>query len=158
MKQHLLSALLGFAALASGTAHAVTATGNFNVAVTLTSACALNTPSNGAMAYTALATSNASATAATINVQCTNTLPYTATLNGAGTTTSNVYTFTDTDLDLTYKLTLSATGLGAADGKNIGTGANQAYTITPSVDTAQGGKCATATCSKSIGHTLTITY
>jgi spore coat protein U-like protein len=157
MRKLLLTALMSLATLASATAQAQTATGNFNVVITLNSSCALNTPVNGAMAYTSFAAGQSSATAATINVRCTNTLPYTATLNGATSTTTNVYSFTDTTLALDYQLTLAATGL-TGTGTNAGTGANQAYTITPAVVTAQGGTCALASCPSTAAHTLTITY
>lgn len=156
MKKLLLTALTSLAALVCAPAHAQTATGNFNVVITLTSSCSLNTPVNGALAYTSFAASESSATAATINVRCTNALPYTATLNGA-TGTNNVYAYTDSTLNLGYELTLAATGL-AATGTNVGTGNNQAYTITPAVVTAQGGNCAGGTCSSTAAHTLTIAY
>ncbi|TFZ06532.1 hypothetical protein EZ313_07825 [Ramlibacter henchirensis] len=153
MKKLLLPLLMALASLAQ----AQTATGNFNVAITLTTACTLNTPANGALAYTSFAASESSATPASINVRCTNTLPYTATLDGGATTTSNVYTFTDGTLNLTYRLTLAAAGL-TGTGTNVGNGGDQAYTITPSVNTAQSGTCATDTCSSTAAHTLTITY
>ena len=90
MKKLFLTALMSFAALVAAPAHAQTATGNFNVVITLTSSCSLNTPSDGAMAYTSFAAGQSSATAASINVRCTNNLPYTASLNGATATASNV--------------------------------------------------------------------
>lgn len=157
MKKLFLTALMSFAALVAAPAHAQTATGNFNVVITLTSSCSLNTPSDGAMAYTSFAAGQSSATAASINVRCTNNLPYTASLNGATATASNVYTFSDAALALNYQLTLAETNLGAS-GANTGTGNNQAYTITPAVVTAQGGTCATTSCSSTAAHTLTITY
>jgi spore coat protein U-like protein len=159
MKKLLLTALMSLAALASVTAHAQsTATGNFDVVITLTSSCSLNTPVNGALGYTSFGTAaSATATAATINVRCTNGVPYTATLNGSTSTTSNAYDFTDTTLNLGYRLTLAATGLSGT-GTNAGTGVNQAYTITPSMTTAQGGTCNGPTCSSTANHTLTITY
>lgn len=158
MKKLLLTALMSLAALASAPALAQTATGNFNVVITLTSSCSLNTPTNGALAYTSFAApGTATATAATINVRCTNTLPYTATLDGSTSTSSNVYSFTDATLNLGYQLTLAATGLSPT-GVNAGTGSNQAYTITPAVTTAQAGTCNGASCSSTAPHTLTITY
>ena len=158
MKKLLLIALMSLAALVSAPVHAQsTATGNFNVVITLTSSCSLNTPANGALAYTSFAGAQSSASAATINVRCTNTLPYTATLNGAATTTTNVYTFTDATLNLGYQLTLAATGL-TGTGTNAGTGVNQAYTITPAVTTAQAGTCNGPTRSSTAHHPLTITY
>jgi len=157
MKKLLLTALMSLAALASVTAHAATTSGGFDVVITLTSACSLNTPANGAMAYTSFAAGQSSATPATINVRCTNTLPYTATLNGATSTTTNVYSFTDPTLNLGYQLTLSATGLTGI-GKNVGTGTDQVYTITPAVVAPQGGTCLGASCSSTASHTLTITY
>jgi spore coat protein U-like protein len=158
MKKFLLAALMSLAS-ALAPAHAQTSVGgNFDVVITLTSSCSLNTPANGALAYTSFAAAgSATATPATINVRCTSTLPYTATLDGSTSTTSNAYDFTDTTLNLGYRLTLAATGL-TGTGTNAGTGNNQAYTITPSVVTAQGGTCNAATCSSTANHTLTITY
>lgn len=137
-----LSSLLTAPVQAAGTA-----TGNFNVNLTLTSKCEINTPTDLAMTYTSFQT-GASAGTSTINVKCTNNLPYTLALDGTGT-------YTDAAVNLTYDLTLS--GATAA-----GTGANQTITVTGNIAAGQSGNCGSASCTNALSgnkqRTLTVSY
>lgn len=123
-------------------AQAGTASSNFNVKVTLTSACAITTaPGDVAFTYTS-AQAGAATASTTYGVQCTNTLPYTMALDT---------TATNTVAGLTYALSLSATTA-------TGNGSAQSYTVNGTMAANQGGTCATATCAGSEARTLTITY
>lgn len=136
-----LSSLFTAPAQAAGTAN-----GNFNVNLTLTSACQINTPTDLAMSYTALQGTAATGTS-TINVKCTNTLPYTLALDSTSVL--------DAATNLTYTLALS--GATAA-----GTGANQVITVTGNIASGQSGTCALASCTNAASgnknRILTVTY
>jgi spore coat protein U-like protein len=167
MKKLLLLATLSLAALISAPVGAATTSNTFTVQLKLTPVCTVaNATTNGILNYTSFGTAaSATATNAAINVKCTTSLPYVATLNGAATTTTNAYNFTDsvgaTATNLNYTLTLAATGLSGV-GANAGTGTDQAYSVTPTINgDNQSGTCPTPTagvCSNTVTHTLTITY
>lgn len=151
MKKLTLIAALSLAVLASATAHAATATGNFDVNITLTSACVYAKTSDVDFAYTSFqVAAQAQTTSGGFTVKCTNTLPYTLALDAAGS-------YTDAATNLAYTLSLSSTGA-------TGNGAAQAYSVTGSIAGGQGGDCATAggVCTNSGSankqRTLTITY
>lgn len=123
-------------------AQAGTATGNFNVTVALTSACQISAgPTDVAFTYTAFQGTAATATPSAFSVQCTNTLPYTMSLDATSGAVAG----------LNYTIALSAAS-------GTGNGAAQAYSITGSMASGQGGTCALGTCSGSQGRVLTITY
>ena len=129
-------------------AQAATATGTFNVNITLTSACSVDTAATAAN-FTYTSFQPAAATFASgFNVLCTNTLPITSvTLDSAAVT--------DADTGLAYTLALA--GVPAA-----GTGVAQAVTLTGNMAAGQGGTCAAATCTNAAltnaTRTVTITY
>src|SRR5689334_10725109 len=118
MNKRLLTAV-AVASIFAGmsAAHAATTTGNFNVTVNVTS-------KGGA--YT---------------VRCTNTLPYTMSLDAVSGTV----------VGLNYTLALSAASA-------TGNGAGQNYTINGSMVSGQGGTCALGSCSGTDARVLTITY
>ena len=133
-----------FAALFAGipAAQAATATGNFNVTVNLTSVCTIASgPADVAFTYTSFQAGAATATGGGFSVQCTNTLPYTMSLDATSGTV----------IGLNYTLALSAAS-------GTGNGASQAYSITGSMASGQGGTCALGSCSGSQGRVLTVTY
>ncbi|OGB00226.1 MAG: hypothetical protein A3E79_13445 [Burkholderiales bacterium RIFCSPHIGHO2_12_FULL_61_11] len=138
--------LLSLSSLLTAPAQAATATGTFNVGLTLTSKCEINNPTDLAMTYTSFQT-GASTGTSTINVKCTNTLPYSLALDSLSVT--------DADTNLTYTLALS--GATAA-----GTGADQVITVTGNIASGQSGNCATASCTNAASankqRTLTVTY
>lgn len=148
----LLAAMLFSAAsLIALPAGAATTTGNFDVNITLTSACQYTKTSDVFFTYTSFQTTAAAqTTAGGFTVRCTNTLPYTLALDAAGS-------YTDQATNLAYTLALSAPG-------GTGNGAAQAYAVTGSIAANQGGTCTTAggicvnTASTNKQRTLTITY
>lgn len=77
----------------------------------------------------------------TFGVTCGNTLPYTMALNA----TSGVV------VGLNYSLALSSSG-------GAGTGLQQNHSITATIPANQAGTCASAICTGTQVHTLTITY
>lgn len=96
-------------------------------------------PGTVALSYTSL---GAAATASTIfQVNCTATQAYTMALDATSGTL----------LGLNYTLALSSPGA-------VGTGGNQAHTITGTIPAGQAGTCAVGTCSATAVRTLTITY
>ena len=139
------------AALLAGTApvaQAATATGTFNVNITLTSSCSVDTALTAAsFAYTSFQVAPATF-ASSFNVKCTNTLPITS-------VTLDSLAVTDADTNLAYTL-----ALGAAPA--AGNGAAQAVSLTGSMAANQGGTCAAATCTNAAltnaTRTVTITY
>jgi len=151
MKKLTLVASLALAALVTAPTQAATSTGNFDVAITLTSACIYAKTSDVAFAYTSFQTTAAAqTTSGGFTVRCTNTLPYTMALDAAGS-------YTDQATQLAYTLALSAAGA-------TGNGSAQTYAVTGSIAANQGGNCATAggvctnTASTNKQRTLTITY
>jgi len=153
MKKLLITLLSLLALTFAVSSRAATATGNFNVNLTLNSTCQINSTASGAATITDLAMTYTSfqTTAATsstsFNVRCTNTLPYTLALDNASVL--------DNALDLTYTLSLSA-------GSGTGTGADQPITVNGAISPGQAGTCTTASCTNSLAtnkqRTLTITY
>ena len=121
-------------------AQASTVTGNFNVTVTLPSACTVTAPANVAFTYTSFQGAVANSTGGGFLLSCTNTLPYALSLDVS----------TNTVIGLVYALTLPANGNG--------TGAGQALTITGTMAAGQGGTCAVASCPGTQARVLTVTY
>lgn len=156
-----IKALVAAAMLAgamTGTAHAASTSGTFQVDINLTSACSVSTINNVAFAYTSFGAA-ANAAGGGFTVTCTNTLPYTFGLqtgNGAptppGAATINV---TDDAVNLAYTLGTSAAG-------GTGSGAIQAYTVTGTMAAGQGGTCGAATCTNAAAtnriHTLIVNW
>ena len=139
-----LALAAAFAALVAGipAAQAATVTGNFNVTVNLTSKCQIASgPADVAFTYTSFQGAAATGTGGGFSVQCTNTLPYTMSLDATSGTV----------IGLNYTLSLSAAS-------GTGNGAAQAYTINGSMVSGQAGTCALGSCSGSQGRVLTITY
>lgn len=125
---------------------AATATAGFNVTVDLTSTCEISSaPTDVAFTYTSFQGTDASSTGGAFSVRCTNTLPYSLSLDST----------TGTVIGLDYSLSLSAAG-------GTGNGAAQNYSISGTILSGQSGTCATSpdvsTCSGSQARTLTITY
>jgi Spore Coat Protein U domain len=157
MKKLALIAAFGLTALVSSLgAHAATATGNFNVNLTLNSKCEINNTNTAtgavitdlAMTYTSFQL--AAATGSTnFNVRCTNLLPYTVALDSTSVT--------DAAVNLLYTLTLVP-----PVGGGTGNGANQNYVINGGITAGQAGTCAVASCTNSASankqRLLTITY
>lgn len=144
-KLSLLAAAL-LAGLVSVSAQAVTA--NFDVTITLTSACEITTVPSVDFAYTSFQTGISTANSVAGNVRCTNALPYSVALDALTTT--------DNATNLTYTLALGAIA---------GTGAGvlpQPIVVTGTMAPGQAGTCATATCTNAAAtnktRTLTITY
>lgn len=74
-------------------------------------------------------------------MRCTNTLPYTLAISPASNTL----------LGLNYTVALDVSS-------STGTGSNQTRTITATIPAGQSGTCATASCTASQVHTVTISY
>lgn len=164
MKKIALIAALGL--MGMGSAMAQTATGNFNVVLTLTSKCEINSTNTGAavisdlsMSYTSFQTTAAQGST-NFNVRCTNNLPYSIGLN-------NTTTVLDDAVDLNYTLNLSssatyASGTNGTLASLTGNGGNQTYYVHGTVAANQAGNCTAASCTNALasnrGRTVTITY
>jgi spore coat protein U-like protein len=132
----------GTAMIAMIPAQAATTSQNFNVTVNLTSACSITAaPTDVAFTYASFQGAAAASSGGAFSVRCTNSLPYTLSLDAAAGTV----------IGLNYTLALSAAG-------GTGNGAAQAYTVNGSMVASQGGTCAAATCAGSQTRTLTVTY
>lgn len=150
MKKLLISVIAMFGVLAAmvPSAQATPATGTFNVGITLTSACAIDTSTTAAtFGYTSMQATPATFSSA-FKVTCTNGLP----IVSVGLDSTAV---TDNSTNLGYTLTL-----GAAPA--AGTGIAQSVTLTGSMAANQSGTCATATCTNAAStnktRTVTVTY
>ena len=150
MKKLLALLALALVSVATLPVQAATATGNFDVAISLTSTCKYAKTSDVAFTYTSLqTTAQTQTTSGGFTVQCTKDLVYSLALDSTS--------ITDTAVDLAYTLALSGSGA-------TGNGAAQAYTVTGSIAADQAGKCATigGACTNSAStnktRTLTITY
>lgn len=143
MKRFIAASFVA-AALASGAAHAGSTSGQFNVNITLTSACTLGAVTPVAFAYTSLQGSAATATGGGFSVTCTNSLPYTFGLQaGSGAATppgAATISVTDDAVNLGYSLGLSAAG-------GTGNGSAQSYSVTGTMAGSQAGTCPTASCT-----------
>jgi hypothetical protein len=141
-KRILLAVAVATMFAAVPAAHAGTATGNFNVTVNLTSKCEITAgPADVAFTYTSFQTTAATGTGGAYSVRCTNTLPYSMSLDATAGTVSG----------LGYSL-----GLSAATA--TGNGAAQSFGVTGSMVSGQAGTCATGTCSGTDARVLTVTY
>ena len=157
--KRIIAASLVAAALGASTAQAGSTSGQFNVNVTLTSACTLSAVTDLAFAYTSLQVGAATATGGGFSVSCTNSLPYTFGLqSGTGAATppgAATLSVTDNAVNLGYSLGLSAAG-------STGTGASQSFSVTGSMAGSQAGTCAAASCTNGAAtnkrHTLILNY
>lgn len=157
--KRIMAASLVAAALASGHAQAGSTSGQFNVNVTLTSACTMSAVTAVDFAYTSMQAGAATATGGGFSVTCTNSLPYTFGLqSGGGAATppgAATISITDNALNLGYSLGLSAAG-------GSGNGAAQSYSVTGTMAGSQAGTCAAASCNNSAAtnrtHTLIVNY
>jgi len=152
MNKLLISAIAMIAMLAASipSAQAVTATGTFNVNITLTSGCSVDTatlPTAANFTYTAFQV--AAATFATsFDILCTNTLPIVS-------VALDSLAVTDAATNLAYTLVLGASPA-------TGTGVAQAITVNGSMAGGQAGTCAAASCTNALSanktRTVTVTY
>ena len=160
MKNITLTSTLILAGLLASTAHAATAVGNFNVNVTLTSQCQINstnpataaTITDLALAYTSFQTAPSTGNTS-FNIRCTNTLPFSLALDNASVT--------DGTTGLAYTLALSTTSVSIATAiptlaGQSGTGANVQYFVQANIAGGQAGTATAGTSNKL--RTLTVTY
>jgi|KBSMisStandDraft_5_1062788.scaffolds.fasta_scaffold244357_3 spore coat protein U-like protein len=158
--KRIIAATLVAAALGAGNAQAAGSTsGQFNVNITLTSACTLGAVTPVAFAYTSLQGAAATATGGGFSVTCTTSLPYTFGLQaGSGAATppgASTVSVTDDAVNLGYSLGLSAAG-------GTGNGSAQSFSVTGTMAASQAGTCATASCTNAAAtnktQTLIINY
>lgn len=151
MKNFLVSVIAAASVFAMvAPAQAVDLTPQFDVNITLNTACKMSTtPTAVSFTYTAMG-SAATSSGGGFGVQCTKNLTYTLALDNAGS-------YVDQATDLAYTLTLSSAAA-------TGTGAAQAYTIAGAMAANQAGTCAVsgASCDNSAStnktRTLTVSY
>lgn len=128
----------GVGNLATG---AIYGTDTVVLTTTIQPACSFTTaPANIVLNYTSFATV-ASTASSSFQLRCTNTTTYTMALSATA----------GTALGLNYTLALSA-----ANG--TGNGLPQSYTINANMPANQVGTCAGASCTATVGRTLTVTY
>jgi len=114
--------------------------GSVPVAIYAPALCTLVTPAgNLNLSYTAFGPQVSQSTS--FAVTCTNAMPYTVSTDVSEAVLAG----------LRYTLALSTTSAN-------GTGAPQTHSVTATIPAGQAGTCATAACSATRTHTLTITY
>lgn len=153
MKKLLIVAAMGAAGLVStGAQAASTAPENFNVDITLTSACSITTPADVVLTYTSFQAGAATSAGGGFTVSCTNLTPYTFNLDASATAASG-----GTTLGLNYTLdvqdTVPATVVGGT-----GNGAAQSYSIRGQIAGGQGGNCAVSPCNSVVVHTVQVDF
>ena len=141
-------------------AAAQTASGQFDVNITLTAACTLSAIADVDFTYTSFQGGVSNAANGGFTVSCTNNLPYTFGLqSGTGAATppgaATIGPINDDAVNLSYSLALSAAG-------GSGNGAAQAYSITGTMAGNQAGTCAVSPCTNGAAtnnrHTLIVNY
>lgn len=135
-----------FAAMAPA-AQAATATGTFDVGITLTSDCKVDTTATAAaFTYTSLQVADATF-ASSFTLQCTNTLPITS-------VALDSLAVTDAATNLAYTLVLGATPAS--------NGVANAVTVSGTMVGGQAGTCAAASCTNAASanktRTVTVTF
>jgi spore coat protein U-like protein len=163
MKRLILAALVSAAALVAPAAQAQTfTTGQFNVAITLNSTCALSAITDVSFTYTSNqgAVANSAPGGGSFSVTCTTGLPYTFHLQEG--TTPPVPPFAALPLNVTDALLNLDYQLNIVPGGANGTGAAQAYNITGTMAANQSGTCGGATCTNATSanriHTLIVDF
>ena len=120
----------------------LTAVAPITYSVGVNNQCVFNS-SPPAMAFNYSAFSPTAQTAvSTFNLRCSNALPWTVSVNPASAAV----------IGLKYGIAVSPSAV------TIGTGANQAVTLTGTMDAGQAGTCALGTCTGTQVHTVTISY
>jgi spore coat protein U-like protein len=115
-----------------------------NYTANVSSACFFtSTPGNMTFNYTAFRTTALTATN-NFNLRCTTALPWSVSVSPNVSTTAG----------LNYSLAVTTPATGAGTGNN----ANQNVILTGTMAAGQAGSCATATCTGTRAHTITITY
>lgn len=151
MKKLVLPVLMGIAALTSASLQAATLPpASFNVNVTLNAACQLTTaPGAINLTYTSFAAAAVSATTP-VTVNCTNSLPYTLSLNTANAD----------QLGLTIPLEILDNGGAVATFPVTSGNAAANYSIRATISAGQRGTCASSAvaCTGTVARTLTVTY
>ena len=154
MKKILIASVLTITGIFCMNANAATATGGFNVAVSLQSACLIGTIPAIPISYTSFQTAAVDANV-TFTVKCTNTQGYSMAIN----------TGTGAASGISYLLSLgttSATGITAAVltlGGQTGTGLIQNFVISATAAGSQGGSTASSTpVAVNDARVLTVTY
>lgn len=166
MKRLIFGAMVCAAAITAPIAQAQSpATGTFTVAITLNSTCTLSAIPNVVFTYTSFQGGASAATnGAGFDVRCTDQLFYTLGLqSGTGAAvvpgSATIGPITDDAVNLAYSLGLSG---GATPGGATGSGVIQNYSITGTMAAAQGGTCATASCTNAAAtnrqHTLIVAW
>jgi spore coat protein U-like protein len=161
MKKLLLAALVWAAAIQGAFAQSPQSD-QFDVNITLTSACSLSTVSDVAFTYTSFQAGAAAPTGGTgaFSVTCTQSFPYTLGLQAgtaapSGAGALSIGPITDAAVNLDYTLSLASTA-------GTGSGAAQNLSIGGTIAGGQSGTCAGASCTNASAanktHTLILTY
>jgi hypothetical protein len=142
MKKLIIASMSVVAALASLPAHALTATGAFDVQVNLYPKCEVTIAASPlVLNYVSFQTSASTNTMAA-GIKCTNTLPYS--LSIAGTSGAS-----GTLVGLPYTLAVPAGGTG--------NGASQSINVTGTIAANEGGNCSQANAGTAGTQTAAVT-
>jgi spore coat protein U-like protein len=160
-KAMAVAVALGTLSLAGASHAAGSASGTFNVAITLTSACTLGAIGSVDFAYTSLqgGVANSAPASGGFTVTCTNTLPYSFGLQ-AGTAAAvppgaaSITPPADDVVGLIYTLNAPAA--------SAGTGVGVTHNVTGTMAPGQAGICTGASCTNGTAtnrtHTLILNF
>ncbi len=163
MKKILTASMLAITGAFCMNANALTAVGNFNVAVSLQAQCQINTTNPAgaatigdiAIAYTSFQTAVTNANT-TFNVRCTNTLPFSLALDAGTGSASGITYLLSIGTAATTNIVSAVTSLAS----QTGTGSNVAYFIsaTAAADQAGTSLVSTTPTPANSARTVTISY
>ena len=163
MKKILTASVLAITGAFCLNANALTAVGNFNVAVSLQSQCQINStnPSSAAtvtdiaIAYTSFQTTAVDASTS-FNVRCTSTLPFSLALDSATGSATGISYLLNIGTAVVSNIT---TGVASLPGQ-VGTCVNVAYVISATAAAGQAGTSLVSTAPTAVNsaRTVTITY
>ena len=120
----------------------------FPVSITIQATCSI--PSPGNIAFTYAAFGPAVDASSTFNINCSDSLPYTMSLDA--------YSGVIAGLHYDLNINTAPPRAGSLPVNSRGTGAVQTHTIYGNMLAGQAGTCTTGTCPGSQSRTLTITY
>ena len=163
MKKILTASVLAITGAFCMNANALTAVGNFNVAVSLQSQCQINTTNPAgaatitdiAIAYTSFQTAVTNANT-TFNVRCTNTLPFSMALDAGTGSASGISYLLSLGTTATTNIVTAVPSLAS----QVGTGVNVAYFVSATAAAGQAGTSLVSTAPTPVNsaRTVTITY
>lgn len=152
-KKLAIASVLGTAMLGGPGFAAESVTGNFDVKITLTPKCVIDT-SGTEIAATYVAYGDAIQASDSFNVKCTSGAVYSLSLDGNGS-------YKDASTELNYTTKLGATSGGGTVGSSVdgtGNGSDKTYYVTVNIGANQSGGIPSGQVTLNNTRTITVAY